>query len=107
MKIDIYRVPSGFDNVADSCSFDEPSGNWECVTIEIPGDFKFCENTMGETIIFDPDGRFCDPEYVRGKYSKKLGGLTPPHISFFASSPKPTSREIYPPFATYDFEIIG
>ena len=65
MKIKIYRLPSGFANVPDKCSFD-PIDHERATydTIEIPNSYQIYTNIFDETAVKDEKGNFLIPNYV-------------------------------------------
>lgn len=57
MKIRVYKVESGFNNVPDGFTIEEPNeGIYEELWYELPEGWEICENTHGKNMIFDDKG---------------------------------------------------
>ena len=92
MKIKIYRLPSGFSNVPDKCSFDpinHERATYE--TIEIPDSYQIYTNIFDETAIKDEKGNFLEPEYVW----KRNGIFCDPYINLVYAFPDSNRKGIH------------
>lgn len=78
MRVKIYRKPSGFWNIPDTCALDRWTEDLFVHEIEVPDSFRVYENTQGQTVMVDNKGNLLEPEYV---YRKGNTPLDNPYIA--------------------------